>query len=249
MANVALFYENATPVTAERHGNWSITKDSGFAFSRNTHFAPVTAVEFARAAREYPLVFAQEGEQAFPVAVLGLKERENLYITESGEWDAAYVPAFVRRYPFIFASDAAGEKFTLCIDESFAGCNEEGDGERLFLKDGARSAYLDSTLAFLEQYQIQFQLTRAFSDRVRELGLLEPVQANIALKSGQRIALGGFLTVNRDRLKSADGDTLSALVKQDHLELLYTHLYSLNNFSRLMDRFAAETGNAPDPVG
>ena len=89
---------------------------------------PLASVEIPHAAREYTIVFAGTDEVQ-PIVLLGVGAQENLYVTEDGGWDAAYIPAFVRRYPFVFSKSAEGDKFTLCIDESWDGCNQEGRGQ------------------------------------------------------------------------------------------------------------------------
>jgi hypothetical protein len=38
-----------------------------------------------------------------PIAILGLKTDQNSYLDSEGRWKARYLPAFVRRYPFVFS--------------------------------------------------------------------------------------------------------------------------------------------------
>jgi len=245
MDNQLLFYEQATAVSSERHRNWSVER-AGYAFSRNTNSVPLTTVEFARASRVYPVVFAGVEGGKLPVAVLGLKDRENLFIANDGDWEATYIPAFVRRYPFVFATQDEGKTFTVCIDEGFAGCNEEQRGERLFDDEGERTPYLEQVLAFLQEYQLQFQRTQAFCAKLVELDLLEPMQANIALKGGEQLALTGFEVVSRERLKALDADTLKGLLESDGLELLYMHLASLEGFAGMIDRMPGAPENSAE---
>jgi hypothetical protein len=233
-----LFYAHAVPVTAQRHGGWSIEPGRNYAFARATNSVPLTRVEFARAAREYPIVFAGSAEQPFPLAILGLADRQNLFIGEDGTWRADYVPAFVRRYPFVFTTLDAGKTFTLCIDEAYSGCNEDGNGERLFDDDGEPAAYLNGVLAFLREYQAEHQRTEAFARRVARLRLLEPVQANVALQSGRKLALTDFKVVNRDRLKQLGDVALKEMFNADDLEYVYLHLQSLQTFPGLANRLA-----------
>jgi hypothetical protein len=234
----ALFYTQIRPVNRKQHGGWSIDPRAGFAFARHTNSVPLMTVEFPLVAQEYPIVFVKGDDGVLPVAVLGLKDRQNLFIGETGDWDARYVPAYVRRYPFIYATSDGGKTFALCIDEGFAGCNQDGEGERLFLEDGSHSPYLERVLAFLRQYEAQYRNTRAFGERIHDLGLLEEAQAHVALTSGGKLALGGLWTVARDKLRGLKTKDLKALMEGDALELLYVHLLSLGNFSKLVDRLA-----------
>ena len=189
-----------------------------------------------------------------PAVIIGVRDQENLYMKEDGTWHGKYVPAFVRRYPFVFSSTDEGKTFTLCIDEEFAGCNQDGRGERLFDADGTRTQYLESVLGFVKQYQAQFQRTQAFCKKLKDLDLLEPMHARMTLSNGQQIDLAGFMAVNRKKLKEVPGDKLAELAGTDELELIYLHLQSIRNFTGMAERMkdaiaATETvGDAPEVV-
>jgi hypothetical protein len=241
-----LIYENAAPVSKTRHAGMSVEVGADYGFSRSVNAVPVMAVEFPHAAAEYAVVFAGDDKEVMPAAILGVREQENLYLTAEGGWRARYIPAFVRRYPFVFSSQDAGKTFTLCIDESFGGLNKEGRGERLFDDAGKPSAYVDNVLKFLQQYQIEFQRTQAFCRKLRELNLLEPMRAQLTLGSGERMALTGFMAVDRGRLKTLGAERLAELAKSDELELVYTHLQSLRNFAAMRER-VPESGTATAP--
>jgi len=223
------------------------------AFCRRLNAIAVSAAEFVAAAHDYPLVFMTlDGGASFaPAAVTGLDADSNLFVDANGDcWQAKYLPAFVRRYPFVFSSSADGNTFTLCIDESYPGVNREGRGERLFDEHSKPTPYVENVLKFLEQYQIEFRRTQAFCGKLLALGLLEPMRAQANLATGERFALTGFMAVNRERLKALSAEALADLAKTDALELLYLHLHSMRNFSGMMDRLgarrSAETGEAAD---
>jgi hypothetical protein len=233
-----LIYENVVPLSRARHGAWSVEVGADYGFSRNVNSVPLMTVEFPNAAAEYAIVFAGPQDAPMPAVILGARGNENLYVTPGGGWEAKYLPAFVRRYPFVFSSSEDGTKFTLCIDESFAGFNQTGKGARLFDGDKA-SGYVENVLKFLQEYQTQFRVTQAFCKHVGTLGLLEPMQAEVTLASGEKSALAGFMAVSREKLKALTGEQLAALAKTDELELVYLHLQSLRNFERLKNRLAA----------
>ena len=171
-----------------------------------------------------------------PVALLGLRDGENMFVDRDGGWTGRYVPAFVRQYPFVFASTDNGDTFTLCIDETFSGLNEEGLGERLFDSAGARTQYLQGVLGFLQAYQTQFLATRRFVQRLEDLKLLEAMEAQFTLGPGQQIKLGGFYTVNRERLRAVEGEVLSQMARSGELDLIYAHLHSLRNLAPVAER-------------
>lgn len=239
MSAQLLIYESAVPVTRSRHENLSVATGNDYSFSRTVNSVPLMAVEFPSAAAEYAIVFAGDGTAVMPAVILGLRGNENLYLTGEGKWDAKYVPAFIRRYPFVFSSADQGKTFTLCIDEGYPGFNREGKGNRLFGEDGKPSAYTENVLNFLKEYQAQFALTQAFCNKLKELDLLEPMQAQVTTTKGDKLSLTGFTAVSRERLKKLDGETLAQLAKTDELELIYLHLQSMRNFNLMRDRFAA----------
>jgi hypothetical protein len=241
MATQLLIYETAVPVSAARHRDASVEVGGDYAFARKVNSVPLMAVEFPHAAAEYPIVFAGAQDAVMPAVILGVRGNENLYLTPQNGWSAKYIPAFVRRYPFIFSTTDDGKTFLLCVDEAFAGFNRDGRGQRLIGDDGKATPYVENVLKFLQEYQAQFNRTREFCRKVKEFDLLEPMQAQIEL-GAERLSLRGFWAVNRAKLKALSGDKLAELAKTDELELLYLHLHSMRNFNGLKDRLVVVEG-------
>jgi hypothetical protein len=239
MSRQLLFYDQVTPLSSQRHAKWCIDGSTQrYQFSSGVNSVPVTAIEIPPAAREYSIVFAGGDDAIVPVVILGIEGNENLYVNADGTWNARYVPAFVRRYPFVFARSDDGGTFTLCIDESWDGCNQENRGQRLFDDEGNRTEYLQNVLNFLQDYQKHFLRTQAYCAKLKELELLEPQQARFKLAGGEERTLAGFSAVNRDKLKKLPAEKLSELAQTDELELTYTHLQSMNNLSYMLQRAA-----------
>ena len=235
MTTQLLIYETAVPVSPSRHRGCYVDS-GGYAFSRNVNAVPLMAVEFALAAPEYAIVFAGEDDAIMPSVILGMRGKENAYLDADDNWNAKYVPAFIRRYPFVFSSSADGQTFTLCIDEAFAGFNREGLGQALIGEDDKPTPYTENVLKFLQQYQAEFQRSRAFCDKLKELKLLEPMQATMSLETGEQLSLTGFMAVEREKLKALSGKALTGLAKTDELELIYLHLQSMRGFTAMKDR-------------
>jgi len=240
MSTQLLFYKEAIPVSKDQHADLSIDTTQDYSFASRANSVPLTATEFPFAARDYVIVFAGQ-DKPMPAAILGLQQDRNLFISDGGNWEGRYIPAFVRRYPFVFSSDEESSRFTLCVDKEFQGLNQEGRGEKLFDEQGEKTTYLEKMLTFLQEYQVQFERTRAFCEKLKELDLLESMQAQITMPTGSQQSLTGFQVISRERLKSLDGDQLADLAKSDALELAYLQLQSLNNFSVMVER--AGTGS------
>jgi SapC protein len=243
MSTQMLIYETAVPVSSERHAKCSVETGKGYGFARNINSVPLMAVEFPQAEPEYAIVFVGENESTMPAAILGARRNENLYLGPEDSWQASYIPAFLRRYPFIFSTSDDGKTFTLCVDEAFPGVNFRGRGDPLFT-GGKPSAYTDSVLKFVESYRLEFLRTEAFCKKLRQHELLEPMQAQFTLGTGEKMALSGFLVVNRDKLKALSGEVLADLARSDALELIYLHLQSMRNFVAVKDKLMLNQGDA-----
>lgn len=240
MAKQLMIYEQVVPVNAQQHAELSVESGIPYEFARELRAVPLVAQEMSICAHEYTIVFAPSGKEGevIPFVVLGVQENENLYVNKEGEWDAKYVPAFIRRYPFVFAASEDRKRFTLCIDETWQGCNKEGRGQRLFDEKGEKSEFLDRLLKFNEEYQKNSMLTEVFCKKLQELGLLDSRQASINIQGGGEIKLSGFQIVDREKLNALPGDTLSELAKTGALELIYAHLLSMKNLGLVAGRIA-----------
>lgn len=236
MSKQLLIYESAVPVSSARHRQVSVEPVAGYGFSAGINAVPLMAVEFQRAAAEYAIVFTAAGDDVAPAVVLGIKGDQNLYLTDNAQWKAKYIPAFIRRYPFVFSTNSDGKTLTLCIDEAYPGLNKDNRGQRLFGEDGKPAPYVDAVLKFLQEYQAQFERTRQFCKRIKDLNLLEPMQAQVVTPKGGKLSLSGFLGVNRTKLRALSGESLATLAKTDELELLYLHMFSMRNFEEVKDR-------------
>jgi len=242
MTTQLLFYKNAVPVSPRRHGKHSVKAGKSFAFASKVNSVPLTASEFADAAAEFPVVFAGEGDSVVPTAILGVTDANNAFVDAEGTWTGRYIPAFIRRYPFVFSTETADGQLILHIDEDFEGLNTQDRGERLFDADGERTTYLKSVLAFLSDYQGRFNRSRQYCQRLVELDLLRPMQAQFTLPNGEQRSLTGFQTVDREKLKALPADVVSTMLSNDELECTFLHLASLRHFGSVAERSAGAAG-------
>lgn len=151
MSKQLLIYNTAVPVSRDTHGDAFIEPIPGFGFSAGVNSVPLMLVEFTHVLGDYVIVFGGTGDMLVPAVVLGMRDGENLFLADDGAWSGRYVPAFVRRYPFVFAQ--TGDQLTLCVDEAFAGLNRGGRGQALFDAKGEPSEYTASVLAFMQDFQ------------------------------------------------------------------------------------------------
>ncbi len=237
-----LFYDKPEPLNSEQHSDLAIKTGSNYSFSRASNSVPLNAVEFGLAVRHYPIVFTS-ADPALPVVVLGLRSGQNMFLGDDGSWEqSVYVPAYIRRYPFIFMSSADGLQFTLCVDVE-SGQLEKG-GERGLFKDGEPTELTNRALEFCQAFQAQHEYTRQFAESVSQHGLLSPRAAEVTLKSGEKLALGGFRIIDEGKFNALSSEVFLEWRQRGWLHLVYSHLMSLSNWAGLVDRTAASEGNA-----
>ena len=234
------FYKKVVPLNSEQHAGLHIDAMAGYAFARDATAVLLTTVEFNKASREYPIVFLEDGENVNPVALLGLPGSENQYVSEDGKWDAAYIPAYVRRYPFIPGSGVTEKELVLCFDEDAPNINTE-HGTPLF-EEGEHSPFLKRCIHMMDDYQAQVERTAEFSKRLKKTKVLVPMKANLVM-DGTTSSLTGFMMVDTPRLKALRPKQLSELVKNDDMAFIYAHLSSIENFNRLAPKQSAAAPN------
>lgn len=241
MSKHAILFEAPFAVSFQRHRETSVQSTGTYEFCAATNSVPITVAEFDQGCMNLPIVFVTDGTDVTPVAILGLRDKQNLFLQDDGTWvPETYIPAFVRRYPFVFSP--SGDRFLLCLDEGYRGVNTEGRGFRLFTDDGQPTEQVNHALRFLSEFQSHFRVAQALGARLKELDLLEPMQANFTLPQAATLTLNGFLTVSRDKLAVLPSDVLGQLAQAGYLEAIYLHLHSLSQFARLRDRLVAREG-------
>jgi predicted pyridoxine 5'-phosphate oxidase superfamily flavin-nucleotide-binding protein len=234
----ASFYRRPEVLERKRHALHRIHGEGTFAFVRHTTSLPASGAEFADLSREFPIVFTQVGNAALSaVVILGLRGGENLYVSEQSLWTASYVPAFVRRYPFVLA-ETSGPDYAVAVDEAYEGFNT-ARGERLFDEAGQPTEFLNNALQFLMQYQQQFARTTDFCARLQAMGLLTDMDAKADLFDGTSFTVRGLKVVDERRIAQLSDADAARMTKSGELGWIYAHLISLGNFQRLVDRMAA----------
>jgi hypothetical protein len=246
MTKQMLLYGEATPLNADLHRDLSIRQTGNYQFAQKLGAVPLVVAEFAAAARDMPIVFARTEEGTFPWAMMGLDAAHNMFVSPDGSWSGGYIPAFLRRYPFVFASAPGSEQLALCIDEQHDALNREGIGERLFDATGNRTQYLAGMLDFATEYQRQFLRTKQFVERLETLELLEPIAATYTDRENRLRRVAGVSRIKRDMLKAIPQETLVEMFASDELELCFLHLQSLSNIARLSPTAAPRAEQALD---
>jgi len=232
-ARLPLFYKNPTPLSSERHAKKSLSLTPDYSFSLDTNSVPITAMECSRAMQNYPIVFSA-GDPVVPVAVLGLREAKNQFIEPDGAWRAgAYIPAYIRRYPFILMESTDKLQFTLCVDED-SNLLVDGDSQPLFESDTATEV-ANQALEFCSAYQGEHSFTIEFTAAMEKYGLLVDNRASATLKSGEQLSLSGFRMVDEAKLTALPDDVFLDWRQRGWIPLIYCHLLSMGNWQALVE--------------
>lgn len=243
----SLYYEKPVLLDRDKHRRQRVKASESFAFARKANSLYVAGVEFNEACKEYAIVFTRSGSgKVVPVVMLGLRARENLFVGEQGEWAARYIPAFVRRYPFVLA-ELPGQSMGVCIDEAFAGLNDK-EGEPLFDAQGRDTPFLRNALDFLQQYQREYLRTEAFCQRLAQADLLMEMNAKADLVDGRSFTVASLMVVDEKKLLALPDAVALSLFRSGELHLVSMHLASLSNMRTLVDRMAQrQTPLTPPP--
>lgn len=241
-----LFYKDLQPLSSQTHANWKAKTLETAEFFSTAHAVPLTVEEFIPAQRFYPIVFSV-GEDPVPLALFGLNEGVNVFTDETGiPTRDLYVPAYVRRYPFMLARLRPDtDELSLCFDSTSGVIGEFEDGTPLF-EGGEPSEATKSTLAFCEQFEQAGMRTGAFMQELIQNKLLIDGEVTIEPENGGApFVYRGFQIISEDKLKELRGDVLRKMVQSGLLPLIYAHLFSL---SMIRDVFAMQMqqGKAPE---
>jgi hypothetical protein len=229
-AQLPLFYNDLMPLNSRDHGTWHARVVDKASWLRNQHAIPLTVDEFAQAQRHFPIVFSA-GENSVPLALMGLNEGVNVFFDDEGtQVDDSYVPAYIRRYPFLLAKlKPDAEEMSLCFDPSSDLLGEFKDGEPLFA-DGQPSEHTKNLLGFCEQFEQAGARTQSFMEELDKAGLLMDGEVAIQQndKPDQPYIYRGFRMINQEKLRALDGEKLKMWNEIGLLPLIYAHLFSLD---------------------
>lgn len=233
-----LFYKNPEPLDAQRHATLGLrTTDRPFSFAAKQHFVPLHVGEFGPAALSYPIIFA--GTNYAPLAVMAINAGENLFITEDGLFrGGAYIPSFIRRYPFVVAKDDEQNRLMICIDRGSDLFVESGADIMLF-ENGQPTQYTKNCIEFCGNFDMDRQRTEFFINELRELDLFESKQTTFTPRfadgtEGAPQLIAEYFAVSEDKLKALSADKLARLRDSGALSQIYAHLVSLLGFERMI---------------
>ena len=237
--NLPIFYRNPVPLNKEVHASLTVSPSpDGFRFASSTRTVILATAEFFDAAHQFPIIFSSAPDgHILPVALMGLEENENLFVGRDGVWLGQYIPAYVRRYPFITTDGSDGQSM-VCIDEDFDGFNLE-NGLSLF-EDGEPTSKAKEIQAFLQDYLVQMLQTEQFSAMLLQNGLLRQIDVQANMNNHRSYPLNGMLVVDEEKMTQLPDSDIVTLFRSGAMALIHAHLFSLRNLNALIERKAKQ---------
>lgn len=246
-ATLPLLYNDLQPLNSGQHGKLKLKRDFTVPGVGQTHAIPVTVEEFTHAQRSFPIIFSA-GEDPVPLVLMGLNEGVNTFLDADGKpIDAmAYMPAYLRRFPFILAKlQPTSDELSLCFDPTSGAFSEE-EGEPLF-DDGQPTDLTKNILQFCEQFETAGLRTQAFMTELKNSGLLMEGEVSIQPDGVEQPFLyRGFRMIDEEKLRELRGDELRKMNQSGMLPLIYAHLMSL---ALIRDVFFRQASQGKGPMG
>ena len=241
-----LLYKELVPISQQEHGSWRYKTADSAKFLSTEHAIPVTVEEFSLVQRFFPIIFSA-GDQPVPLALMGLNEGVNTFIDDDGKMiQEVYVPAYVRRYPFLLAKLRPDtDELSLCIDPTSEAMGAYDEGDPVFEGTEASEA-TKAILAFCEQFEQAGQRTGAFMEELKGLDLLMDGEVSIQTdEATPPFIYRGFQMVNEEKLRDLRGDQLRKMSQSGMLPLIHAHLFSLSIMREIFARQQAQ-GKVPE---
>ena len=237
------FYNNILPLNTEEHKDLRLKIDNNFSIFSNTNALPIAGVEFIEASREHAIAFINYQEEGIiPVYILGLRDNENLLLDDENNWKYRYIPAFVRRYPYIMVEPNEDGNSVVCIDADYEGINHP-DGELIFTKKDGEikpTPQLEAAMNMLKDFNAQLTRTREFTKRLEEYDLLKEISPQINLADGREFSIGGIYTIDEEKLLKLEDEKALTLYRSGEMAWIYNHLASISNLIRLAEHLPAD---------
>jgi hypothetical protein len=231
-AETPLFYGSPVPLDRSVHRNLRAGDGSAaYGFARDTHVIPALVDEFSPASREMPIVFLPSAVGPTPVFMVGLETGRNSFVDADGRWSGNYVPAYLRRYPFILG-ESEGQDPIICIDAGNTVLSETA-GEPLFTDAGEPAPALETAIHFANEYFAAGKRTEAFVKVLQDLDLFRPITIESRPETGNAQTIYGLLAIDEPKIYELSEADFLKLRDERLLAPIFAHFFSLSQVERL----------------
>lgn len=229
-------------LTREAHGAMGVRRpERPFGYAEKVRAVPLTISEIPAASRDYPVIFS-ESTTPLPMAVVGIVEDQNLFVDDEGNWEAnAYIPGYLRRYPFALANDkqagADNPRMAMIVDEAYDGIVE--GGELPFFENGEPSEAMKQAMDYCQNYERDRLMTLQFAEQMQKYEVLAEQVAQFTPDGApEPKPFAKYVGTEEKRLQEMADDKFLEIRKNNILPILYAQLMSMGNWRMLMERRA-----------
>lgn len=220
-------YRDPRPVHGATHASSAvIVAPTDFGFAAGAPMVQLSVDEFERAALDYPILFFGDDRQ--PYVVTALEAERNLFVTEGGYRPGAYIPAYLRRYPFVFARDEGRDRLILCLDHASGRVADKGDeGAVALFEDGTPTELTLQALRFCENYEAAQARTRLLVELLDEYDLFEVKSVHYTAPGATAPSLlVEYRSVDRARFEALPADAFLRLRDAGALPAIHAQIAS-----------------------
>jgi hypothetical protein len=225
------------PLAKDKHAKIKVIESHDYSRYKNQNLIPIVAQEFFSLASEFPLVFVtnQNTQEFMPVAIMGLREGQNLYCGQNS-FPAHAIPKSFGNAPFAMApADENREQFVVMVDEE-SELLSESEGQALFTEDGEKTEYADNRIENLVQAAQQREQTAQICKLLQDREMLTTHQMQLQHNpSGGLFNIQGIYTVDENKLNELADDDYQELRKLGLIAMIYAHLTSLQQLRRISE--------------
>ncbi len=223
------------PLLSDKHANLKIVEAGDYSRYKDKHLIPIVAQDFFTLSAEFPLVFVKNNEtdEYVPVAIMGLREGQNLYC-QTEQWKAQVVPLGFNNAPFAIArADPEGEQYAVLVEEDSV-LLSDSTGEALFTESGERTEYMERRIDSMVNLAQQSINTAAICKFLAEKELFATDRLQLKHRpDAPAYNIDGIYTIKEEALNGLSDEDFLELRGKGLLSMIYAHLASLQQLRRV----------------
>lgn len=244
-------FEKPELLNREQHGDLGLDPaKKPFGFCAHIKAVPLTLSEVFEASKHYPIVF-HSNEEPLPAAIVGLITDVNLFVDDEGNWERnAYIPGYVRRYPFALAAESGSDRLALVFDAAYEGVSKSAS--RKLFDNGQLSEFSKQAMDFTRTYENDRRITEQAVRALKKFNLIQPQSAQFTpVGATENITFAQYFGTDEKKLQELSDEQFLELRRTNLLPILYAQLMSMANWrhliSRRMQRFSMTDVQAITP--
>lgn len=240
------------PVSVTRHKNRYWRRYDTYGFARHKTECDLVVTELLPAAAAFPICFRRKAQTIMPYALLTVNaETETPFVSEAGNWMAAYVPSALRCYPFLaearFGHDEPHRPTRLFVDENSGLVTTDQRDQPFFSPGGQLTPELGNILHFFQARQRALSKTQYLCALADKMGLFTEIAQCSSFSLPE-----GLLGIDSSKLDQLPQAQIAVLFKSGLMQLIYAHQISLGHCEWLacvQTRLSGVTRNMPVQEG